>query len=57
MIGAVSVRPIGYIIDIWDNVLEPFDQDKRNISIENEAIQEKGMRTMMRQSVWRKKKG
>ena len=24
----MSVRPTGNILDIWDNVLEPFDQDK-----------------------------
>ena len=24
----MSVRPIGHILEIWDNVLEPFDQDK-----------------------------
>ena len=28
VIEVVSIRPIGNILDAWDTVLEPFDQDR-----------------------------
>ena len=38
----MSVRPIGNILDIWDTVLEPFDQDKEGNHIREGDDEGKG---------------
>ena len=57
MIGSMSVRPVGKILDIWDKVLGPLIQTTRRMRIGKRTIPETRMRTMTGQSVLRRKRG
>ena len=54
MIGAMSVRPTGNILDIWDEILKRSIRARRIMTVEKEMKMEKA-KTMMEKSVWRRR--